>query len=684
MQAIFKHIMLINLILISGVFKNFSQDTLIGRPALKVIARAYNDSIKLRWAPIDYQSWRHGIRYGYIIERRTLMKDTIFLKDSKSIKLTTQPLKPLPLKEWEKYVDIDDYVAIAAEAIYGSEFNVQMQQTSPVISVFNTATEQQNRYSFAMFSADCSPLAAKLSGLSFTDYTVKKGEKYIYKIYPAVDLDGYKDTVTIFIGSNEFKPLPKPLIYNITPDEKTITLEWPSDNEGKVYTAYEVYRSEDNGKTFKNLTSKPFINLQQERTYVGTSFFIDTVSETKRYVYKIRGITPFGDKGPYSDTVSAIPRLRVKTIPFIVDYKFTDKGVIIYWDFDKKYEKLLKKFVIIRSQNSTEGFQEISGEILPSQRVYIDTTPLPTAYYKVVAFDKDNMMITSLPYLIQIVDTIPPEIPNIAYAKADSTGKVTLCWYRNKDKDVYGYRIYRGNDINEEFSLITSFPITDTFYIDTINLKTLSPNVYYKIMAIDRRQNHSKLSSPICLKRPDKIPPVSPVLVSLNSNEEGIYVEWIPSTSSDVQKHQIMRKEENKNDWELIYEVKDTMNKYCDKQVKPNVLYKYCIIAVDSSGLKSPISQEISGKYMGNKKSILLSCKIDRAERKIRLIWNNIENAEYYIYRSTGEKPLTLYKKTNSNNYDDTQVNPDVNYKYMVKALSNNKMIISNVEEVRY
>jgi len=683
MLKIFKNNIIIVFILKISLI--YGQDSIVVKQsAIKVIRRAYNDSIKLRWAPTDYQSWRHGIKYGYIIERTTIMRDSKILDKKENLILTSSPIKPLSLKEWEKYAEKDDYVAIMAEAIYSSSFEIQTK-TSPVIDIFNIASEQQNRYSFAMFSADCSPMAAKLGGLSYTDYNVKRGEKYLYKIYFAADLPGYNDTATVFTGTDEFHPLPKPLIYNIIPDENTIMLEWPADHETGIYIAYEVERSDDNGKTFKSVTKRPLVNIFSEGRLRESLYYIDTLSDlNKRYIYRIRGLNSFGERGPYSDTVSATLRLKIKTMPQIINHEATDKEITIDWIFDRKYENLLKSFRVMRSTKSNKDFIDISGDLPPSQRSYTDKKPLKTAYYKVVAIDKENSLIQSFPALVQITDTIPPEIPVFAYAKADTTGKVLICWYKNKEEDIYGYRLYRGNDLNEEFSLLTKLPVTDTFYIDTINLKTLTSAVYYRIMAVDNRQNQSLLSKPYKVRRPDKIPPVSPVIKEAVTGDNEICLKWIPSTSKDVWKYQIIRRETEKENQEVISEIFDTTGTYCDKDINPGTTYKYSVIAIDSSGLRSSLTQEIVVKYIDNKGSINLTGRVDRKSGKIKLIWQPVEGAEYYIYRSAGDRPMTLYKKVVTTNYEDHQVTPDEKYKYIIKALTTDKILLSNVEEVRY
>jgi len=685
MKKITNKIFLIMFIITIFFQKAISQDSINKGYAIKIIARSFGDSIKLRWAPIDYQVWRHCIKHGYIIERITLIRDGDFLDKREKKILTSKPLKPYPLDEWEKYVEKDDFVGIAAQATYGKDFNVKQINTSPIITVFNLSSEQQNRYSFAMFSADCSPIAAKLSALSFTDYYVKKNEKYLYRIYPSVDLPFYMDTAVVMISADDNYPFPKPFIKILENDEKNVLLEWPSDEDKRIYTAYEVFRSDDDGKVFHNLTEKPFVGLMNEYRKSNTIVYVDTIREyNKKYVYKIRGISPFGERSPFSDTVSIYTREKAKAILYIIRKEFTDEGLLLEWEFDRKYDNLIKHFIVMRSINSIDGYIEISEKLNSSIRMYIDKNPLPTAYYRVVAIDKENRSITSFPLLAQMPDTIPPHVPEFIEAKMDSFGKVYLKWKKNKDFDIYGYRIYRANDVNEEFSLITRAPIIDTFYVDTVNLKTLSPAVYYKLIAIDNRQNISEFSYPLRIKRIDTIPPAAVSILDYNANDTGICIKWTPCTSVDLKEYKILRKEDNTNEWKVIKIIKDKSTEFCDKSVERNKKYRYNIVAVDSSELESAMMNDVVIRSVDDNIKLELICKIDKENRTIKLTWNNIENAQYHIYRSEGHEPMILYMRVNTNKFDDIQVIPDMQYKYMVKALLTNKIIISNVEEIYY
>jgi hypothetical protein len=88
---------------------------------VKLIGSPRQDSILLRWAPINPASWRLGNEYGYIVKRYTILKNKKIPNPIPVSVLNKEVLKPAPIEVWAKYAD-DKYMAITAECIYGSYY----------------------------------------------------------------------------------------------------------------------------------------------------------------------------------------------------------------------------------------------------------------------------------------------------------------------------------------------------------------------------------------------------------------------------------------------------------------------------------------------------------------------------------------------------------------------------------
>jgi hypothetical protein len=82
-------------LLFNGFLSVSAQDANNG---VRLLARpAETDSIMLRWAPADKETWKLDNMHGYIVERYTILRDGQLLEDKERRTLTAVPLKPQPI-----------------------------------------------------------------------------------------------------------------------------------------------------------------------------------------------------------------------------------------------------------------------------------------------------------------------------------------------------------------------------------------------------------------------------------------------------------------------------------------------------------------------------------------------------------------------------------------------------------
>jgi len=588
------------------------------------------------------------------------------------------------IAKWEKLSVTENLAGVAAQAIYGKDFELEAQGSS-VMNIFNRASSQQNRYSFALFAADNSAPVARAMGLSFSDRSVVKGEKYLYMVYFANKENSLGDTAYAVASANDIVPLQKPNITEILGGDKNVTIEWRGPGGRLAYSSYMVQRSADNGKTFIALNTSPLVNTYQAESTNDANFYIDSISNNQRYIYRVQGINAFGERGPYSDTASVTGKESLKEIPHIVKHIATPTGVELEWEYSSKAEKQLKSFQILRSEDSNKGFVPVSEEFSGSTRTFLDPKPMNTAYYVVLARGLRGETVQSFPAIVQLIDSIPPAPPEGFSYEIDTTGKVIISWKANSETDIYGYRIYRANSPTEEFSQITVTPVRDSIFQDQIQLKTLTRKAYYRIMAIDQHQNYSAFSEIFEVKRPDIVPPVTPVIKSISSTPEGVWLEWIPSTSEDAVSQRILRKLSDEKDWITLIELKDSVSVFCDTTAMVEIIYQYALQAKDEAGLYSPFTQTFSAKKVIQSAPLILSATSNRIQTCINLNWNAIAgNGKYSLYRSEGNSPMLSYAYTSDIKFIDKKVKPGTSYKYLLKFVSDNTLIMSNEISVDY
>src|ERR1041384_4345337 len=104
----------------------FAQQT----PGVKVLAKVKKGAIFLRWAPTNSEAWSIANQRGYQIERFLITRKNEVIRKPERTLLTPSPLKPKPLAQWKNDVEKNDYSAIAAQAIYGSSFQVTLPQNT--------------------------------------------------------------------------------------------------------------------------------------------------------------------------------------------------------------------------------------------------------------------------------------------------------------------------------------------------------------------------------------------------------------------------------------------------------------------------------------------------------------------------------------------------------------------------
>ncbi|HRJ16050.1 MAG TPA: hypothetical protein PLI34_13725, partial [Saprospiraceae bacterium] len=176
--------------------------------ALMITGRSTGGSILLRWAPGSPAVWRRCNEVGYMVVRHTMMRNNQLLsweERSVAVPLSGEPIMPWKTEaQWVPLMARDSFAAIAAQALLGEDFELQVPKES-VGGLVNRATEENNRFAFGMFAADHSYQAARALGLAWEDKEVKPNETYLYRVFPARAFTVGADTVRI---GDQGQPIP--------------------------------------------------------------------------------------------------------------------------------------------------------------------------------------------------------------------------------------------------------------------------------------------------------------------------------------------------------------------------------------------------------------------------------------------------------------------------------------------
>ncbi len=667
----------------------------IPNPAIQIIARAQQEKIMLRWAINDAALWQRGNTYGYTLERFTVYRDGKRLETPEQKILATTPLKPAPLEAWETMALADDNAAILAQAIYGDTFEIGTAE-GELMAIVNKVKALEQRFSFALFAADMNFTAAKLAGLGYEDSTIKANEGYLYRLRSAIptQIATVKEG-TVHIEASATEGLPAPIDLVGVFEDKSVLLTWEYELFKTIYTTYHVERSED-GTSYTRLGDLPIVNLNnKEDAPTKRMYYIDTIPQNnKKYHYRVLGVSPFGEEGAVSKAISGKGQKALTASPFITNHVLQGENAAqIAWEFPVEKENEVAEFQVRSAAKDNGTYETLKKGITPAVRNTKILLPQATNYIKVVAIGKDSTETSSFSALVQVIDSIPPAMPKGLVGIIDSLGITKISWEANTEKDLLGYRVFRGNLKQEEYAQITVSPIATTMFTDTLQVKSLNDKVFYTVVAVDQRFNNSVYSEAIALKKPDVIPPSAPIFKDYKISSKGVALSWIRSSSSDVEKHQLYRaiKAADSN-WELIWETKDTIASYTDTSVLPSTKYSYKIQAQDDSALISLPSPYVTIETATNTDDKLikgLNTEVDRVNNSIKIYWKkNIESIkEIVIYKSKREGNPSLLKQIPATLHQviDTKISPSNAYIYHLRpVLANGSYGAMQTLEVNY
>lgn len=632
----------------------------IPNPAIQLIARAQEGKILLRWAMDEAAAWQRGNSYGYTLERFTVYRNGKRLENPERMLLSEAILKPAPLDQWETMALSDDNAAIIAQAIYGDAFEIGTEE-GELMQIVNKAQALEQRFSFALFAADMNFEAAKLAGLGFEDAAVKPNEGYLYRLRSEIPkaLAVVSEGI-VYIEASATEPLPAPIDLVGVFNDRSVLLTWEYEMFRSTYTSYYVERSED-GTNFKRLDDLPLLNLNNKPDAPAKRmYYIDTIPQNdKQYHYQVLGVSPFGEKGLASESISGMGKKGLSSTAFITRHDLIgETSAKITWEFPEEAENEVAEFQL-RSAKKQGGLYETIKRDIPIKSRTAEVDGLSGAnYLKVVAVGKDSTETESFATLVQLIDSIPPSIPKGLVGVIDSMGIVTISWENNTEKDLLGYRVFRGNLEKEEYSQLTVSPIVATSFQDTVQIKSLNDKVFYSIVAVDQRFNNSGYSDMLELVKPDVVPPSAPIFKDFKVSDDGVFLSWVKSAGNDVSTHQIYRKvilgdegTQGKDEgWDLLWETKDTLSTYIDEKVLPGTKYSYSVQAMDKSGLISEPSPNLTVETASSFDEKLikgLNVEVDRVQNTIKLYWRKPTDTvrEFVIYKSRKDGKPVLWKQ---------------------------------------
>ncbi|MEM6320862.1 MAG: fibronectin type III domain-containing protein [Bacteroidota bacterium] len=648
----------------------------------RLIAKAYGDSIILRWGPSNARFWEKANQEGYRLIRTRNNKGKMEIAEIGLIKAWPE--------EWidadQERLRTDSFALMAAQMLYGINDNPpeNMMQQSDLL---------ENRFTFALFAAEKSAYAAEILGLRLVDDTVEPEATYTYYIESPASQSPM--AAAIYEIENTPKNQPVPIGCYFESLEQEILLRWDKRSNDLNFSSYQIERSDDGGATFQVITPRPLVFLNNDKAPITECVFRDSVAENyKEYIYRIYGYDAFAERSQPTEVRAFAVDLTPPPKPRIIYGELAEAldTMTIKWTMDYDLPEDFAGYKVLLGPGMETEYDTLSGLLSATDSLYdyqVEYEDGKAFFFKVAAVDiHGNVTLSGVKY-IHYPDLIPPEAPTNLAAEVNEDGVVTLVWDHSISEDVEGYWVFYAHDPEGTFTKSNDYMVKENRLLDTLPLNTLNQKIYYAVSAQDDNYNRSEPSFMIEVDRPDIVPPITPMMNPAFSQDTALFISWTPSGSPDVVSYDLLRRRfEEDTTWSVIYTyVGDTtgMN-YRDKEIVPFQKYVYAVQARDDADNVSAPSHPITGELKYDYDQIQITdfeVQLEETERRVRLSWNYIPPAilppdchtySFYIYKSVGGEQVKEIAQIIGSQLEfyDEEVLEGALQNYAIKAIYNN------------
>jgi uncharacterized protein len=254
---------------------------------------------------------------------------------------------------------------------------------------------------------------------------------------------------------------------------------------------------------------------------------------------------------------------------------------------------------------------------------------------------------------------------------------------------VLGYRVLRANSDEHEYAQLTGLVLRDTSFTDTVEVRTLTRSVYYKLATVSRTYRNSFQTPPLVLKRPDLVAPSAPVFTRVFVDEHRVQLSWAASSSDDVRTQVLLRSSESDTAWREIARMAPAIESYIDSTGTPGEAFLYHLEVVDEAGLRARTDVPVNARPFdsGVRPAVTgVRAEYDSAKSVITVTWSYAPRAgekhHYVIFREAGGYTLSAVATVpgGETRFIDTALRTRGPYMYRIKveAAGGAESVLSN------
>jgi len=675
---------------LSGYSQMLQVDQEMADQGLDIKTQKVDGAVLLKIMFHQTDAFLHFKQNGWNIERADISNgDT-----SAFNRLNESPIKPASRERWEALKTQSDMVGPIMKVLYPEPAEEAPQSFFGQVSSYQTLN---NRLYFYLFLSADNRAVSKASGLEYMDGSAEMDKEYLYR----ATIQGYEDSLghsgEEVVNTQDLADSYQAPELQAGNKDSAALLSWNHRGYKNLFLSYDVERAAGQ-KPFRKINDAPLAYNKERRrdTTEGVMYFLDSLKQVgTTYRYRVVAHDYFGLESEPSNVVPVKFRdLHAPPAPQGLKVQPTTRGLEVVWDYPHSPGDLAG-FYTVRSAHSPSGpFNRLHEKLLPTgQKHYVD----PNAgaeddyYYAVAAFDTAGNFNVSNGASPSVPDTIAPEPPKGLEARVDSSGLVALRWQMGEANDLSGFRVFRSLSRDYEFVQVTDTPTVYNAYVDTLNLNSLNSKVYYKVVAVDDRWNHSRFSDILEVTRPDTIAPTKALLTEANYDKGMVRLEWEPSSSQDVEKQYVMYRGEGQRQWQVLDSLKgNEKDSYSSSLTDTTRAWQLAIQTVDDNGLHSGLSN--IRKVVVESYNPVPPVDDFQAENggggQVQLSWETPPKAQNYrlmLYRAQGEGQPLLYETLDGGRaeFTDSNLQADTTYRYQVALKRKSDGVVSESSETK-
>ena len=630
-----------------------NKDSLLLAGDVHIDYKYYGDSTVIRWGYDHPQLWYHQCYHPANLWRRDVTNKGKYEKIAEIM-----PWDSSRIESAAAVSSHQDMLVVVLENMYRHWDNTLFKDYG---SVLERTDNFYNRWSLVHFAADRDASAATAAGLRYVDKNIKPKTTYAYKI--TSDGNTASDYKVAFAVKKNFVPV----IFNVDEGDSLVTITWEKKLHDYHFSAYWIEQSTD-GKSFNRMNSVPFVQMTDASIKEPLRYYAYALATEnyKKKFYRVIGLDPFGDESKPSEAIAAMGRDRTAPAEasLTADTSFTHHTKLLSWTHPNTAD--VKMYNLERSFAGETMI--IPNWAMASMTSKKDSVTIEGVYkYRLIAVDTAGNESFSQPVYTKIFDLIPPGIPAKPHAIADTTGRIFIQWDVHPEKDVIGYNIYAADGKQRNFIKLNSQIYRSTVYVDSIDMHMLNEKRYYRVSAVDDDFMISDPSEIVEVDRPDVIPPAPALIGDYLVMHEGIRLTILPSSSRDVIRHELRRKEAE-GEWKTIETFTQIPSSYLDKNVVAGLRYTYRILAIDKSGHESNVVKDIVLTALpAQLEAPVISYTVDGNLMTLSILMTHPDSAmKFNVYRANDSGSYTKHASAEANSFTE-KIPSDKIFRYRVR-----------------